>query len=67
MLKQFRKSLKIDNIEIESFVRLKHKSSIYYLENSFKTNKLFRYLLLLRTKGVDVNAFLDEEIKKDKL
>ncbi|WP_134344412.1 hypothetical protein [Flavobacterium psychrophilum] len=67
MLKIFRKSLNLKNEEIESFAGLKNKSSIYYLEKSFKTNKLFRYLMLLRKKGVNINSFLDDEIKNNNL
>ncbi|NJM79006.1 MAG: hypothetical protein HC854_04080 [Flavobacterium sp.] len=59
MLRNFRKNLKLSNKEIETEVGLKNKSSIYYIEKSFKDNKTVKYLLLLREKGVDINAFFD--------
>lgn len=66
MLKNIRKNLKISNKEIEEEVGLKNKSSIYYIESSYNENKVFKYLLFLRRKGVNINAFLDNIIKKEK-
>lgn len=62
MLKTLRKELKINIKELDSFIKSKQLSSKYYLENSYRTNKLFRYLLFLRMKGVDLNKFFDDEI-----
>ncbi|OXA65316.1 hypothetical protein B0A67_24425 [Flavobacterium aquidurense] len=62
MLKTLRKELKINIKELDSFIKSKQLSTKYYLENSYRTNKLFRYLLFLRMKGVDLNKFFDDEI-----
>lgn len=62
MLKTLRKELKLNIKELDSFIKSKQLSTKYYLENSYKTNKLFRYLLFLRMKGVDLNKFFDNEI-----
>lgn len=62
MLKTLRKELKLNIKELDSFIKSKQLSTKYYLESSYKTNKLFRYLLFLRMKGVDLNKFFDDEI-----
>lgn len=62
MLKTLRKELKINIKELDSFIKSKQLSTKYYLENSYRTNKLFRYLLFLRMKGVDLNKFFDDGI-----
>lgn len=67
MLKKFRKELKISNKEIENTVGLKNKSSIYYLEGTFMKNKMIKYLLLLRKRGVNINSYFDDIIKDNKL
>lgn len=61
MLKKFRKQLGLD-AELDEFLDNKGASTKYYLEKSYLTNKIFRYLLLLRMKGVNLNALFDEEI-----
>lgn len=66
MLKQFRKDLKIRIEDISSFSLFKNKSTIYFVEAHFKTNKLFRYLLFLRMKGVNLNKFFDKIIEEEK-
>lgn len=63
MLKSLRKEFKINTKELDNFIKSKQLSTKYYLENSYRTNKLFRYLLFLRLKGVDLNKFFDSEIK----
>ena len=63
-MKIFRKKLHLSNEEIQAFSGLKNKSSIYYLESSYKENKLFRYLMLLRQNKVNINAFIDAELNK---
>ena len=65
MLKTLRKELKINIKELDSFIKSKQLSTKYYLENSYRTNKLFRYLLFLRMKGVDLNKFFDNEINNN--
>jgi hypothetical protein len=65
MLKQIRKKLKIDTKELDDFIDSKGLSTKYYIENSYRTNKLFRYLLFLRKKGVDLNDIFDPEINND--
>lgn len=65
MFRQFRKKLNISNEELDSFVGNQSVSSKYYLEKSYLTNKIFLYLVLLRLKGVNLNSFFDEVIKKD--
>lgn len=66
MLKQFRKILKLKIEDISSYSMFKNKSTIYFVEANYNKNKVFRYLLYLRSKGVDINSFLDEELKKEK-
>ncbi|WP_395076777.1 hypothetical protein [Flavobacterium sp.] len=63
-MKEFRKSLHLNNKEIQEFSNLKNNTSVYYLESSYKTNKLFRYLMFLRKNKVNINAFIDAELKE---
>jgi hypothetical protein len=65
MLKKYRKELKIDVKELDEFIDSKGPSLKYYIEKSYKSNRLFKYLLYLRTKGVNLNKFFDEEIQND--
>lgn len=65
MLKSLRKEFKINTKELDSFIKSKQLSTKYYIENSYTNNKLFRYLLFLRLKGVDLNKFFDDEIKSN--
>ena len=64
MLKDYRKKLHLTNEEIQEYSGLKNKTSIYYIESSYQKNKLFKYLMYLRKKKVNINAFIDEELKK---
>ena len=41
------------------------KRIIYFVEANFRTNKLFRYLLFLRMKGVNLNKFFDAVIEEE--
>lgn len=63
MLKKFRKDLRLDPKELDTFVGTENVSTKYHIEKTYKKNKLFRYLLYLRTKGVNLNRFFDSEIK----
>jgi hypothetical protein len=65
MFKEYRKTLSLTPEEIIEAVGASGKSAIYYLEKSYLENKLFNYLVLLRSKGVDMNKFVDEIITKD--
>lgn len=65
MLKSFRKKFKIDNAELDSFLGNKSVSTKYYLDSKYRLNKMFKYFLLLRLKGMNLNAFFDEEIKQN--
>lgn len=62
-LKRYRKELKIDTKELDFFIDSKSVSTKYYLENNYQSNKFFKYLLFLRKKGVNINAFFDSELK----
>ncbi len=62
-LKKFRKELKLDNKELDAFIDNKSVSTKYYLEQNYQNNKFFKYLLFLRKKGVDINAFFDSELE----
>lgn len=64
MLKFFRKKLRLDPEELDQFLD-SSSSTKYYLEKSYSDNKIFKYLLFLRIKGVNLNALFDEEIKKN--
>ncbi len=59
--KPFKGLRKKHNIEIEKMTSFLNsaKSTVYYLENNFMNNKMFRYLLSLRRKGVNINKILD--------
>lgn len=59
MLRFYRKKLNIGTKEIDDFVGLKHTGSKYYIEKTFSKQKIFKYLLLLRMKGVDLNELFD--------
>lgn len=61
MLKKYRKDLRLDTKELDDFIGSKSVSTKYYIENSYQSNMLFKYLLFLRLKGVDLNQFFDEE------
>jgi len=63
LLKQFRKKLKIKPKELDIFIKAKGTSTKYYLEDYFESNKLFRYLLLLKLKGASLDKFFDAYIK----
>lgn len=67
MFKNYRKQLKLTNIELDTFVGNNSVSSKYYLERSYLTNKIFLYLVLLRIKGVNLNTFFDEVIRDHSL
>lgn len=66
MLKIFRKQLRLDPKELDEFIDNKSASTKYYIENTYRSNKLFKYLLFLRQKGVNLNKFFDEEINSAK-
>ena len=63
MLKKYRKDLRLDTKELDEFLGSKSVSTKYYIENSYQSNMLFKYLIYLRKKGVDLNNFFDEESK----
>lgn len=65
MLTNLRKKFKIDNYELDSFLGNKSISTKYYLDKKYRLNKMFKYFLLLRMKGVNLNAFFDAEIKEN--
>jgi hypothetical protein len=65
MFKKYRKSLSLTPDGIISAIGASGKSAIYYLEKSYLENKLFNYLVLLRSKGVDMNEFIDQIIRQD--
>jgi hypothetical protein len=66
MLKNFRKQLRLDPKELDDFIDNKSVSTKYYIENTYRSNKLFKYLLFLRQKGVNLNKFFDDEINNNK-
>lgn len=66
MLKNFRKQLRLDPKELDDFIDNKSVSTKYYIENTYRSNKLFKYLLFLRQKGVNLNKFFDDEINNTK-
>ena len=65
MLRFFRKKLKIDNEELDSFLGSNSVSTKYYLEKTFSSHKIIKYLIFLRIKGANLNALFDEEIKNN--
>lgn len=69
MLRKLRKdTLKInEEKEFEEFFDNK-KWVKFYMENHYKDNNMFKYLLFLRMKGANINKFMDDyskEIKSD--
>jgi wobble nucleotide-excising tRNase len=62
MFKEYRKKLRLTSDKIVSAIGAEGQSAIYYLEKSYPENKLFKYLVLLRSEGVDMNKFIDEVI-----
>ena len=65
MFKKYRKVLRLTPEKIISAIGASGQSAIYYLEKSYLENKLFNYLVLLRSEGVDMNKFIDEIINLD--
>jgi hypothetical protein len=65
MFKKARKVLRLSPEKIISAIGASGQSAIYYLEKSYLENKLFNYLVLLRSEGVDMNEFIDEIINLD--
>lgn len=65
MLKFFRKKYEINTEELDTFLGNNSTSNKYYLEKTFKTNKLIKYLVFLRIKGVNMNTLFDKVIKED--
>ncbi|WP_134344402.1 hypothetical protein [Flavobacterium psychrophilum] len=63
MFKKYRKILELNPEKIVSSIGATGQSTIYYLEKSYLENKLFNYLVLLRSEGVDMNDFIDDIIK----
>lgn len=63
MLKEIRKELKIKPSELDEFINAKTTSTKYYLEDSFEENKLFRYLLLLKLRGANIDKIFTNYIK----
>ena len=63
MLKEIRKELKIKPSELDEFINAKTTSTKYYLEDSFEENKLFRYLLLLKLRGANIDKIFSNYIK----
>lgn len=66
LLKQARKKYNIKPKELDNFIEAKATSTKYYIENTFETNKFFRYLLLLRIKGCSIDNLIDKHIKQSK-
>jgi hypothetical protein len=64
MLKKARKQYNLKPKELDLFIGAKTPATKYYLEASFKTNKLFRYLLFLKLKGSNIDILLDQYIKE---
>jgi len=60
-----RKKLKINLKELDLFIKSDTPSTKYYIEKHYLENKFFRYLLLLRIKGSDLNNLFDEIIKQN--
>lgn len=65
MLRFFRKKLKVDNEELDNFLGSTSTSTKYYLEKTFTSNKIIKYLLFLRIKGANLNTLFDEELKNN--
>ena len=65
MLEIFRKKKVIENEELDLFLDNKSVSTKYYVEKNYLNNKVFKYLLLLRYKGVNLNKFFDDEMQKN--
>lgn len=60
-LNQFRKKKIISNKDLIEIADFK-QSTMYHIEDNYLQNKFFKYLFVLRYRGVDLNAFFDEEI-----
>lgn len=65
MLRFFRKKFKLDNEELDSFLGSNSVSTKYYLEKTFSSHKIIKYLIFLRIKGANLNTLFDEEINKN--
>lgn len=63
LLKQYRKKLGIETNVLDTFIGAQATSTKYYIEDSYETNKMFRYLLLLKMKGASLDEFFKEYIE----
>lgn len=64
MLRILRKKHKINNEELDAFLGSKSTSTKYYLEKTFSTQKIIKYLVFLRMNGININSLFDKEIEK---
>jgi len=65
MLDIQRKKLKISVKELDLFIKADATSTKYYIEKHYLENKIFRYLLFLKIKGLSLDDFFEEIIDQN--